>query len=278
MRAGANEGGLEAGESEAGADEVELEAAAKSVARSGNSRAVSSGQTGPHGDLGRVVRRHFEHPFRQPVGDASRVAWAALRARRDADCRCGPLVFDAGCGVGDSTRRLAVMHPEALVVGIDQSADRLSRQRAEPLPANAMLLRADLVDFWRLAVADGVQLAHHYLLYPNPWPKIGHLKRRWHGHPVFPALRALGGRIELRTNWATYAGEFVQAMEIAQTVNVDRQQRAAPQGPEAASPGFFWKLCTDTVGAAELLDPLTPFERKYAASGQTLHRVVAEPG
>ena len=274
--------------------ESAVERAAKPVVLSGNSRVVSSGQTGPHADLGRVLRRHFEHPFRQPVGDAARVAWASLRA-----CWNGvmPLVFDSGCGVGDSTRRLALMHPDALVVGVDQSADRLSRQRPEPLPANAMLLRADLVDFWRLAVADGVQLTHHYLLYPNPWPKIGHLKRRWHGHPVFPALLALGGRIELRTNWATYAEEFAQALVVAQAAGGSPKsgnsgdnsgcnsggnsgfELTFKAGHESgAAPGrFFWKLCTDTVSVAELLDPLTPFERKYAASGQTLHRVVAEP-
>ena len=219
----------------------------------GNSRPVRSGQAGPHEDLARVVRRHLDTPFLRPVGDASRAAYERFLSAWDGRA---PLVLDAGCGVGDSTRRLAARHPEAMVVGVDQSADRLARRRPEPLPENALLLRADLVDFWRLALADGVRLAHHYLLYPNPWPKVGHLKRRWHGHPVFPALLALGGRIELRSNWPTYVEEFALALELAEPSRRPRR---------------------DLLGTSELADPLTPFERKYAASGQRLFRLVAGP-
>jgi len=53
------------------------------------------------------------------------------------------------------------------------------------------------------------------LLYPNPWPKPAHLKRRWHGHPAFPVLLALGGEIELRCNWKIYAQEFALAVNYA---------------------------------------------------------------
>jgi hypothetical protein len=49
-----------------------------------------------------------------------------------------------------------------------------------------VFVRADLVDYWRLLAEAGIGLARHYILYPNPWPKIGHLARRWHAHPVFP--------------------------------------------------------------------------------------------
>jgi tRNA (guanine-N7-)-methyltransferase len=215
---------------------------------------VLSGQAGPHADLERTVRRHLGAPFRRPIGAASAAVYEGFRARWDGRT---PLVFDSGCGVGDSTRRLAARFPDALVVGIDKSDDRLRRERPAPLPPNALLLRADLVDFWRLAASDGIRLARHYLLYPNPWPKVGHLQRRWHGHAVFPALLDLGGVIELRSNWATYVEEFAIALQAART-------------PETC------KLATDVLGADELADPLTPFERKYAASGQTLHRLLAE--
>lgn len=231
----------------------------RAAAPAGNSRSVVSGQSGPHAELGRVVRRHFGPPFRRPVGAAAQVAYGTFRACWDG---VRPLVFDSGCGVGDSTRRLAERYADAFVVGIDKSEDRLGRVRPEPLPANALLVRADLVDFWRLAATEGLRLARHYLLYPNPWPKIGQLKRRWHGHPVLPDLLALsagGGSLELRSNWATYVEEFALALDIA----------AAAGGPA------FRQRTVEILPEAELADPLTPFERKYAASGQTLWRLRA---
>jgi len=102
-----------------------------------------------------------------------------------------------------------------------------------------------------LLLADGIQLDRHFLLYPNPWPKIGHLSRRWHGHAVFPDLLALGGTLELRTNWRIYADEFAWAV-------------ARVSGCDAA------------VAAYETDAPLTPFERKYRDSGQTLWRYVVD--
>jgi tRNA (guanine-N7-)-methyltransferase len=106
-----------------------------------------------------------------------------------------PLILDSCCGVGESSRLLARAFPNHYVIGVDQSASRLARGggRAAECPANLDLVRADVVDYWRLLHEAGVRLDRHYLLYPNPWPKIGHLSRRWHGHPVFPTLLELGG-------------------------------------------------------------------------------------
>ncbi|MFY0991746.1 methyltransferase domain-containing protein [Halomonas sp. C05BenzN] len=215
-----------------------------------SSRAIVSNQPGPHQDLARRVARGLEHPLRKPVADHTRVAfesaarWLAARADR-------PLILDAGCGVGLSTRRLAARFPDHAVIGIDRSADRLSRDHGA-LPDNALLVRADLVDFWRLALAAGWQPVRHYLLYPNPYPKAAHLKMRWHGHPVFSVLLALGGRLELRSNWRLYVEEF--ALALAQATGVVAEV-------ERHLPGEAF---------------LTPFEAKYHASGQALWRLMVD--
>lgn len=218
------------------------------------SRRVVSSQSGPHEDLARRVERGLGHPLRKPVADHTRAAFH----RADAWRRRGlgaPLIIDAGCGVGLSTRRLARRFPDSLVIGVDRSADRLSREHGE-MPANALLVRADLVDFWRLALAEGWQPQRHYLLYPNPYPKPSHLKMRWQGHPVFPAIPALGGRLELRSNWRLYVEEFALALRQATGLAVD------VEGYHPAN------ACPD--GAY-----LSPFEEKYHRSGQPLWRLVA---
>jgi tRNA (guanine-N7-)-methyltransferase len=218
----------------------------------GNSRFISSAQSGPHDDLAALVHRHLDHPFRKPILDYNRLAFSAALAARDAWNPGAPLVLDAGCGVGWSTLRLAERYPDHFVIGVDQSSDRIGRGKPLVLPANALFVRADLVDFWRLLRAADIRLARHYVLYPNPWPKIGHLARRWHGHAVFPDLLALGGVIECRSNWRIYIEELAIAIGLA-TGKVTSCQPWLPEG-----------------------EPLTPFEKKYLASGHALFRLVVD--
>ena len=213
----------------------------------GNSRFIESAQDGPHRDLPALLQRHLAHPFRKPILDYNRQALAAALAAHAAWNGQAPLILDAGCGVGWSTQRIAEMFPEHFVMGVDQSSDRLARGKPVDLPANAVLIRADLVDFWRLLAEHGIKLARHYNLYPNPWPKIGHLARRWHGHAVFPVWRDLGGELECRSNWQIYIEEMALALSVL------------TEQPVVAEP-----YTTDA--------PMTPFEKKYLASGHELWR------
>ncbi|MFW6340629.1 MAG: tRNA (guanine(46)-N(7))-methyltransferase TrmB, partial [Wenzhouxiangella sp.] len=172
-----------------------------------DSRLPRTSQTGLHPRLDAVVRRHLETAWQQPLRGFSRTAFATLDEVADAE-----IVLDAGCGTGYSTAMLASRFPDCRVIGVDRSAARLAR--SPQMPPNAVLLRADLSDFWRLAKRAGWRLRRHYLLYPNPWPKALHLKRRWHAHPVWPDLIGLSGILELRTNFAVYADEFARALEL----------------------------------------------------------------
>lgn len=211
-----------------------------------NSRPVISNQPGPHQDLARRVSRALTHPLRKPIAEHTQRNFAL--AAKWLAARQAPLILDSGCGVGISTRHLAAQFPSHAVIGVDRSEDRLGRDHGE-LPENALLVRADLVDFWRLAYQSGWAPEHHYLLYPNPYPKAGHLKMRWHGHAVLPTLLALGGYLELRSNWSLYVEEF--ALAVAQVTGKQATvTEIAPKG-----------------------DYLTPFEAKYAQSGQALWRL-----
>lgn len=210
-----------------------------------NSRSIQTAQTGPHEQLLDVLIRHRDEPFRKPFAPWNVEAFQqAMQHWNHAQ----PLILDAGCGVGWSSLALAKAYPDHFVIAVDQSEDRLGRGKPEAIPDNLHFARADLVDFWRLLDAEGVRLARHYILYPNPWPKIGHLARRWHGHAVFPTIPRLGGVLECRSNWQIYIQEMALALEVltGQTPAVEAWQPA---------------------------QPLTPFERKYQDSGQALFRL-----
>ncbi|WP_417464936.1 tRNA (guanine(46)-N(7))-methyltransferase TrmB [Kordiimonas sp.] len=212
-----------------------------------NSKKIFSNQTGVHENLEKTVLRHLESSFLKPINDHTRLAFDEVSSQIAKVNK--PIVLDACCGVGDSSRALARQFPDHWVVGVDKSASRLSRERDEKPPENLILVRADLNDFYRLAAEVCWQPSHHFVLYPNPWPKAEHLKRRWHGAPVFPYMLKLGGRLELRSNWRLYLEEFRQALVLA-----------------------------GHAGELEAYDarvPITPFEAKYKESGQALWRLTA---
>lgn len=213
------------------------------------SRHISSNQPDCHPDLESTVEKHIRHEFQRPILSHNKKAFAV--ADDIYQQHSDNFILDSGCGVGESTYHIAKNNPDAFVLGIDQSEHRLALNNDWHLPSNALLLRADLIDFWRLAVASNWKLTEHYLLYPNPWPKKKHLARRWHGHPVFPAVLKLGGRLELRSNWAIYVEEFSRAVNKSLALKTEIEQ----WNPESF---------------------ITPFERKYAAGDQGLFRLVVD--
>ncbi|CCQ12647.1 predicted S-adenosylmethionine-dependent tRNA (guanine-N(7)-)-methyltransferase [Pseudoalteromonas luteoviolacea B = ATCC 29581] len=216
-----------------------------------NSRFVTSNQPGLHDKLESIVQTHLTTPFLKPIAAHTQTAFDEVKAR--VDNFKGPIVLDSCCGVGESTANLAKLHPEALVIGIDKSKHRLAKHAVEYQQTEHgqyLLVQADLNDFWRLVLDDKWQISHHYLLYPNPWPKAKHVKRRWHGAAVFPYLVKLGGILEVRSNWSTYVDEFAVALSLA----------GHPTQSEAYQ--------SDVA--------ITPFERKYWASGQSSSRLVCK--
>ncbi len=155
-------------------------------------------------------------------------------------------MLDSGCGTGLSSLRLAERHPQAQVLGIDQSAHRLGRG-LPGMPDSVLLLRIRMEDLWRLLLEAEIRPKRHFLLYPNPWPKPKHLGRRWHAHPVFPDLLKLGS-VELRCNWRPYAEEFALAARLSGAL-------------------------TSPVVSFRAESPLSPFEAKYQASGHSLYQL-----
>lgn len=213
---------------------------------------VTSNQSGIHASLERVVKKHLSYPYKKPVRKFSEDIFHQMDAVRKKIN--APVILDSGCGSGESSSRLAKKFADHLIIGIDRSGNRLERfvqDKTTYHKNNLILARADNVDIWRLALQADWDIEKHYLLYPNPWPKQDQLKRRWHGHPVFPALIGLCNNIELRTNWKIYAEEFKTALEIV----TDKQI---------------------TVEVIATNDYISPFEKKYYESGHQLYKVSLE--
>jgi tRNA (guanine-N7-)-methyltransferase len=222
-----------------------------------NSSLILSAQVEIHHQLAKLVAKHAATCFLKPITAYSNAAFAqSIDAWRATGER--PLILDAGCGIGLSTLHLATQFPEHFVIGVDQSADRLARNVAwaGALPSNFIKVRADLIDYWRLMQQAEVYPDRHYLLYPNPWPKKHHVRRRWHGHPVFPTIVALGGHFECRSNWRIYIDECAAALKQITASEIETEP--------------YFPIDTDTSALSSF--PITPFESKYLASGHSLWR------
>lgn len=208
---------------------------------------VISNQTDRHDKLFDCVTKHANTAFRKPFAAHTQAAFK--QAQDFVEHQNKPIILDSGCGTGMSTQHIATHYPDACVIGIDRSIHRISKNTG--LSDNAILIQADLVDFWRLAKQAGWQLARHYILYPNPYPKADQLKRRWHAHPVFKTILQLGGILEVRSNWKIYIDEFVYALKVS----------GYPQAQtEHFEPKEYWTL----------------FEKKYHENKHDLYRCVIE--
>lgn len=218
-----------------------------------NSRRIVDAQEGIHKNLKTVVKKHFLNIYQKPIAQHTQVAFDQIKDRVEKSISNGvPLIFDSCCGTAMSTNLIAKDNPDALVVGIDRSNVRLSKESNAQLPENILLVQAECADFWFLANSAGWKLSKHTILYPNPYPKSKHLKRRWHGHPSFPVLLALGGEIELRTNWKVYAEEFCASVNFAKNESYTNYHG---------------------VETLQTNRPLTLFEKKYQEGGQKLYRL-----
>jgi len=215
------------------------------------SRRIFSNQQGIHENLICFLEKYKNHPYLKPVARHTLDAFKKVEQIIAKENK--PIILDSGCGVGESTLYFAQKYKHHIVLGIDKSLYRLNKNKHynKFVTENYYLLRADLFDFWRLAAREKWDIDLHFILYPNPWPLKKDLKKRYHAHPVFHELVRLGKRIELRSNWSLYLQEFSHAYQYI-------------SGKSSTVESFTPEIA------------ITPFERKYMNSGQTLYRLIIE--
>lgn len=240
-----------------------------------NSRRIDSNQEGKHPDLQELVTKlassEWKGPMHPPTLGAFEKVQVLLEKWKTEET---PWILDSGCGVGASTYQLSQQFPDHQILGVDRSEVRLSKtsgDHQDPLfqlkdetdISRIHYLRAELSDFWRLILKHNLLPDRHFILYPNPYPKKIHLKKRFHGSISLQDILRISPKLELRSNWPIYLEEFCEAAGIC-AQELDNLTSEV--------------IKTFTHGKLKILN-LTPqncmthFEKKYCLSEQELFQL-----
>ncbi|HEY2614229.1 MAG TPA: tRNA (guanosine(46)-N7)-methyltransferase TrmB [Chthoniobacterales bacterium] len=167
--------------------------------------------------------------------------------------RDAPLEVDLGCGDGSFLAAMALNNPSRNFLGIERLLGRVRSASRKITPrgiVNARVLRMEISYAVRHLLPPG-SVAVFHLMFPDPWPKRRHHRRRIVTEDFFGSIhRALAqdGLLRITTDQIDYFQEIV------------RKAAGFPQ----FIPG----------GDREELYPRSTFERNFAEEGLELHRLV----
>jgi tRNA (guanine-N7-)-methyltransferase len=131
--------------------------------------------------------------------------------------RAVPCTIEIGFGNGDNLLRLAGAHPERDFLGIEVHRAGIGRLllalEARQL-RNVRIVCHDAVEVLEAQVTP-LSVQEILILFPDPWPKKRHLKRRLLQR-AFAALAAsrlaAGGQLRLATDWEPYAQHMLETL------------------------------------------------------------------
>ncbi|MCG3197304.1 MAG: tRNA (guanine-N(7)-)-methyltransferase [bacterium] len=177
--------------------------------------------------------------------------------------RSGPVEVEVGCGKGRFLLGRAMEHPEVNFVGLEYARAylRTLAERAERLRlANVRAAREEAARFFQEFVPESSVSAFH-LLYPDPWPKKRHHKRRLIRPDFLVDLRRAlvpGALLNLATDHRGYFDWMLEQLAgFGESFEIEPR---AIEGPE--------ELAT--------LAGRTNYEIKYAAAGRPLYFITGK--
>ncbi|MDR1349762.1 MAG: tRNA (guanosine(46)-N7)-methyltransferase TrmB [Zoogloeaceae bacterium] len=131
--------------------------------------------------------------------------------------RAAPKLLEIGCGMGETTARIAAAHPENDYLGVEvhpPGVGSLCKRIAEQELANLRIIQHDAVEVVRdMLPASSLNGVH--IFFPDPWHKKRHNKRRLIQSPFVAELtRRLrpGGYIHCATDWEEYAAQMLTVL------------------------------------------------------------------
>jgi tRNA (guanine-N7-)-methyltransferase len=131
--------------------------------------------------------------------------------------RNAPKILEIGCGMGETTARIAEANPQNDYFGLEvhvPGVGALCKLIAEKNLTNLRIGNHDAVEVVRDMLPEG-SLDGIHVFFPDPWHKTRHKKRRLI-QPTFVALLASrlkpGGYIHCATDWENYALQMLDVL------------------------------------------------------------------
>jgi len=126
----------------------------------------------------------------------------------------GETWLEIGFGGGEHLAEQATRHPDVRIIGAEPFLNGVAsalRHIDERSLANVRIHQGDAREV--LAALPDASLARIFILFPDPWPKARHHKRRLvQSDTVAELARVLtpGGRLRFATDWADYANRALE--------------------------------------------------------------------
>ena len=203
-------------------------------------RAPPAAPQSPHGPLrsfGRIKSRTLK-PRQAGLLDTLLPTIALdLASPLDAALGEGETWLEIGFGGGEHLAEQAARQPDVRYLGaepfLNGAASALRHIEARGL-ANVRLHVGDARDL--LAALPDARLRRVFLLFPDPWPKARHHKRRL-VQPGFAAeiarVLAPGGRLRFATDWADYADQALAVLRAEPALGWDARRAGDWRTPPA---------------------------------------------
>ncbi|HWM65769.1 MAG TPA: tRNA (guanosine(46)-N7)-methyltransferase TrmB [Steroidobacteraceae bacterium] len=160
--------------------------------------------------------------------------------------RTAPVTLEIGFGNGDNLAAQATAHPERNFLGIEvhrPGVGRLMLSLEEHQLPNARVICHDAVEVLTHQVAPQT-LAEVVILFPDPWPKKRHHKRRLVQAPFVELVTdrlCAGGVLHFASDWQPYADAVLELLNANPRLhNISPDERFVPR-PTERNPTRFEK-------------------------------------
>jgi len=152
--------------------------------------------------------------------------------------RRAPVTLEIGFGNGDNLAALAMAYPQRDFIGVEvhpPGVGQLLLKAGEAQLSNVRIFRHDAIEVLRTRIAPDA-LDSILVLFPDPWHKTRHHKRRL-VNAEFAELAASrlarGGTLQLATDWEPYAEWMLEVLDASAALkNRAADGRFVPRGPD----------------------------------------------